>query len=227
MGIVVRFSRVHARASSQSTKSDLRAAKATNVSAVTPALLATEVAKIGDHHSAGTLSRCDHLVTVGTLAPMSDAIASLESQSRINSRKDVICEAISKVIGQSVLKCKAILSLDRKLSIGHTVQMSDSETETEYKQRFMARVAAARIARNLKQWQIAEALGMPQDKYKQYEKRSLLPHHLIGRFCILTSVDPVWLVTGRGQKPLKAIQVVESEVVPVTKAKRGRSKTAA
>src|SRR5687768_9671337 len=138
MGIVVRFSRVHARASSQPTKSALRAAKATNVSAVTPASLATEVAKIGDHHSAGTLSRCAHLVTVGTLAPMSDAIASREAQSAMRSRKDVICEAMSKVIGQSVLKCKAILSLDGKLSIGHTVQMTESETETEYKQRFMA-----------------------------------------------------------------------------------------
>lgn len=105
--------------------------------------------------------------------------------------------------------------------------MTESETETEYKQRFMERVAAARIARNLKQWQIAEALGMPQDKYKQYEKRSLLPHHLIGRFCILTSVDPEWLVTGRGQKPLKAIQVVADKPAPVTKPKRRRSQKAA
>lgn len=105
--------------------------------------------------------------------------------------------------------------------------MAESETETEYKQRFMARVAAARIARNLKQWQIAEALGMPQDKYKQYEKRSLLPHHLIGRFCVLTGVDPEWLVTGRGQKPLKAIQLVVEEPKPETKPKRRRSQKAA
>lgn len=105
--------------------------------------------------------------------------------------------------------------------------MSESETETEYKQQFMARVAAARISRNLKQWQIAEALGMPQDKYKQYEKRSLLPHHLIGRFCILTSIDPEWLVTGRGQKPLKAIQLADTEEASVTKPKRRRSQKAA
>ena len=131
------------------------------------------------------------------------------------------------LIGQSVLKCKANLSLDEELSLGHNVQMADSETETEYKQRFMERVAQARIARNLKQWQIAEALGMAQDKYKQYESRSLLPHHLIGRFCIVTRVDPEWLITGRGQKPLKPLQLAEQEPEPVKKPKRSRSKKAA
>lgn len=97
--------------------------------------------------------------------------------------------------------------------------MAESETEAEYKQRFMARVAEARIARGLKQWQLAEALGMPQDKYKQYESRSLLPHHLIGRFCIVTRVDPEWLLTGRGQKPIKAIQLADTEPEPVAKPK--------
>ena len=91
----------------------------------------------------------------------------------------------------------------------------------------MERVAQARIARNLKQWQIAEALGMAQDKYKQYESRSLLPHHLIGRFCIVTRVDPEWLITGRGQKPLKPLQLAEQEPEPVKKPKRSRSKKAA
>jgi len=158
---------------------------------------------------------------------MSDAIASLDPQSSINSRNDVICSAMPKLIGPIVLKRKANLSLDDELSLGHTVQMAESETETEYKQLFMARVAQARIARGLKQWQIAEALGMPQDKYKQYEKRSLLPHHLIGRFCIVTRVDPEWLVTGRGQKPLKPIQLAEPEEVPTNKPKRARTKKAA
>lgn len=105
--------------------------------------------------------------------------------------------------------------------------MSESETETEFKQRFMKRVADARVARGLKQWQIAEALGMPQDKYKQYEKRSLLPHHLIGRFCIICRVDPEWLVTGRGQKPMQPLQAVPSEPKPAAKAKPARKRRAA
>ena len=206
----------------------LRAARSTKVSAFNPALTATSVAKIGDHHSEGTLLRCAHFVTVGTLAPMSDAIASRDSQRPINSLNDVIFRTMPDVIGQSVLKCKAILSLDEELSLGHTVHMAESDIEAQFKQEFISRVKAARIATGMKQWQIAESLGMPQDKYKQYEGRSLLPHHLIGRFCIITRIEPDWLLTGRGQKPLKPLHVAETEEPASSpKPKRARSKRAA
>lgn len=227
MGIIVRFERRHARASSRSAGSVLRAAKATKVSAFNPALTATSVAKIEDHRSAGTLLRWNHFKTVGSLAPTSDAIASRVSQSLISSRNEVICLAMRKTIGPIVLKRKANLSLDEGLPLGHTVQMAESETETQFKQSFIERVKAARIATGMKQWQIAESLGMAQDKYKQYESRSLLPHHLIGRFCIVTRVDPEWLVTGRGQKPIKPLHLAEAEPEPMPKAKRARSKRAA
>jgi hypothetical protein len=102
--------------------------------------------------------------------------------------------------------------------------MSDNETETEYKQRFMGRIKAARVARSMKQWEIAEALGMAQDKYKQYETRSLLPHHLIGRFCIICRIDAEWLVTGRGQKPMKPVDLTAAEPAPAAaKSKRTRA----
>lgn len=116
-----------------------------------------------------------------------------------------------EVLGQSVLNCKAIPSLDGGLPLGHNVRMAESETEAEYKQRFMERVALARISRGWKQWQAGEALGMSQDKYKQYESRSLMPHHLIGRFCLVCRVDPEWLITGRGKKPIKPLQEVATE----------------
>lgn len=105
--------------------------------------------------------------------------------------------------------------------------MPESETETQYKQRFIERVAQSRIAVALKQWEIAEAMGIAQDKYKQYEKRSLLPHYLIGRFCIICRVDPEWLVTGKGKKPLKPLKLATSEPEPVAKPKRGRARRAA
>jgi predicted XRE-type DNA-binding protein len=79
--------------------------------------------------------------------------------------------------------------------------MAEPEAELEYKQQFILRVTKSRTASGMKQWQIAEAMGIPQDRYKQYETRSLMPHHLIGRFCIICRVDPEWLVTGRGKKP--------------------------
>ena len=104
--------------------------------------------------------------------------------------------------------------------------MADPGPEGEYKQAFIQRVKAARIAVNMKQWQVAEALGMPQDRYKQYETRSLLPHHLIGRFCIVTHVDPEWLVTGRGQKPLKPIHVAGGSPIVVRPKRKSASRAA-
>ena len=56
--------------------------------------------------------------------------------------------------------------------------MAKPETELEYK----LRVAKSRTASGMKRWQIAEAMGIPQDKYKQYVTRSSMPRHLIGRF---------------------------------------------
>lgn len=105
--------------------------------------------------------------------------------------------------------------------------MADSETETQFKQRFTKRIKEARIALGWKQWQMAEALGMPQDKYKQYEGRSLLPHHLIGRFCLVSHVDPEWLVTGHGQKPLQPLKLATSEPAAPAKPKRTRARRAA
>jgi DNA-binding transcriptional regulator YiaG len=86
--------------------------------------------------------------------------------------------------------------------------VAHSETEAQFKQSFIERVKAARVATGMKQWQVADALNIPQDKYKQYEVRSLLPNYLIGRFCIICRVEPEWLMTGKGQKPLKPPQDV-------------------
>lgn len=105
--------------------------------------------------------------------------------------------------------------------------MADSETEAEFKQGFMRRTKEARVARALKQWEIGDALGIPQDKYKQYESRGLLPHHLIGRFCIICRVDPEWLVTGRGKMaPSEPKQATDAPISPA-KAKKAKSRRAA
>lgn len=92
--------------------------------------------------------------------------------------------------------------------------MSDRESEGQFKQEFTERIKAARIALGWKQWQMADALDMPQDKYKQYEGRSFLPHHLIGRFCLITRIDPNWLMTGRGEKPIQPLKSVPTEPQP-------------
>jgi ribosome-binding protein aMBF1 (putative translation factor) len=203
-----------------------RAAKATSVSEVTPPDRAFSVERIADHRSAGILSRCRHFKTAGTRALTSEAKASGEGQRLITSRKERKL-AMSANLGHSVLKRKDKLALDGKNPLGHDVRMAENESEAQFKQAFTDRVKTARIATGMKQWQIAELLQIPQDKYKQYEGRSYLPHHLIGRFCIVCRVDPVWLVTGKGQKPLRPPHVVESEPEPKPKTKRTRRSKAA
>jgi DNA-binding XRE family transcriptional regulator len=218
---VIHFPGAHVRSSVLS-----RAAKATSVSEVTPPSRAFSVERIADHFSAGMRSRHRHLSTAGTLAPTSEAKASGEGQRPITSLKERNL-AIRHVLGQLVLKRKVNLSLDAKKPLGHDVRMADSDSEAQFKQAFTERVKAARIANNYKQWEMAEALGMAQDKYKQYEGRSYLPHHLIGRFCILCHINPEWLMTGRGQKPLKPPHIVDTEEAPVRKPKKAKRSRAA
>lgn len=220
MGIVIDLARRrHERASAVS-----RAAINVRVSALISD--ARPVSRIADHHSAGMLSRCHHLEMAEDRAPMSEAIASREGQSSITERKESIC-FIPDVLGHYVLKHKANLSLDAELSLGHTVRMAEHDEESQFKQEFIARVKAARASLGWKQWQMAEALGMPQDKYKQYEVRSYLPHHLIGRFCLVTRVDPEWLMTGHGEKPIQPVKLVEQELGEPAKPRRTKAKKVA
>jgi DNA-binding transcriptional regulator YiaG len=174
------------------------------------------------------LSRCHHLETADARAAMSEAKASLEGQSSITSRKELISVAINRRLGQLVLKRKDKMALDGKMFLGHNVRMTESDAEKQFKQEFIERVAAARIATGKKQWQVAELLNVPQDHYKHWEKGRLMPHHLIGRFCLVTNVDPVWLMTGKGQKPLKPPHLVETEEPrPVPRPKKARRSRAA
>lgn len=198
MGIVVRFPR-HVRASSW-----VRAAKAVKISAERPAAFAVSVPKITLHHSAGTASRCHHFETAEARAPMSDAIASREAHSSIMERnvaKDAK-SVMSESIGQTVLKGKAIASLDCELPIGHNVRMA-RKILTDFECRFLARTYAARKLKFETQEEIAASLqtDMKQDTYKQYEVRGPLPYELIDRFLKLTGVSYEWLFTGRGPGP--------------------------
>jgi len=104
--------------------------------------------------------------------------------------------------------------------------MADAETAAQHKQGFTARVKAARTARALKQWELADALGMTQDRYKQYETRSYLPPHLIARFCLICRVNPEWLMTGNGKMAPQERQEAASEAPPLQVSK-ARKKSAA
>ena len=105
--------------------------------------------------------------------------------------------------------------------------MADSEAEAQFKEEFIERVKAARIATGKKQWQVAELLNIPQDKYKHYEVGRQLPQYLVGRFCLVCNVDVGWLMTGHGAKPLRAPHLVEKEDPPIPKRKRTKRSRAA
>lgn len=224
MGIIY-FPEAHVRASTFS-----RAAKATSVSEVTPQERAFSVERIADHRSAGMLSRCRHFKTAGTRAATSAAKASGEGQRLITSRKERKL-AIRDVLGQLVLKRKDKVALDSKNTLGHNVRMAETDIKAQYEQEFIARVKAARIATGKKQWQVAELMDIKQDQYKHYEvltgKGRVIPHHLIGRFCLICSIDPNWLLTGKGAKPLQPPHMVEAEEKTVPRPKRAKRSKAA
>ncbi len=188
--------RHHARASA-----DSRAAKEVRSSAVTFADFARSVPSTSAHHTAGMLCLCHHLETTVALTRRSDAMASLEGQSSTTDRNEVIFD-MSEPIGQTVLKSKAILSLDCELPLGHTVRMARRPL-TDFECRFLARTCAARRLVAASQDEFAPTLqdGMKQDHYKQYESRSPLPHELIERCLWLTGVSYEWLFSGRGVGP--------------------------
>jgi transcriptional regulator with XRE-family HTH domain len=77
----------------------------------------------------------------------------------------------------------------------------DRMSETEERLSFIGRVRSARMARYPTQKPICVILGLDQGTYKQYEKRSPLPHRYIPKFCAACGVSLEWLLTGEGQGP--------------------------
>ena len=87
----------------------------------------------------------------------------------------------------------------------------DREDQSVFKQGFLRKTADARIKAGYTQEAIATLLNVPQDKYKHYEKRSLLPHHLIAAFCIATRTDPAWLFGLPSKRPTSALAPKQQE----------------
>jgi transcriptional regulator with XRE-family HTH domain len=71
------------------------------------------------------------------------------------------------------------------------------DTDAEFLAAMLARTRALRLKRGFNKKQMAEALGIPYDNYRQYEKRSPLPHHLIPRFAAIVDEDAGFVLTGR------------------------------
>lgn len=77
-------------------------------------------------------------------------------------------------------------------------------TPKEYRDDFLGRVKAARKAmtdpdtgKRLSQAKMAAILGLEQDHYKQFESRSMMPLHLLVKFCKHTDQHPWFMLTGQ------------------------------
>lgn len=73
-------------------------------------------------------------------------------------------------------------------------------TPKAYKKFFIARLRTIREGTGMRPREFASELGIPYDRYVKYERRSLLPLHLIERVCEITHVDCWFLITGRGTR---------------------------
>lgn len=68
--------------------------------------------------------------------------------------------------------------------------MGRATTPSRFKATFCRRLRAARILANLTQAEAAVALGVKDDTYSKYERRSPMPHYLIPKACDLFRVNP-------------------------------------
>lgn len=103
--------------------------------------------------------------------------------------------------------------------------MPGKQTLSEFRAAFKRRTALAREARGYTQEQLAELLNTTQGSYQKYEGRSLLPHHLVERFCLLCGIDSNWLLTGKGRAPTQVAPVDADAATPLRR--RGRPRKAA
>jgi transcriptional regulator with XRE-family HTH domain len=70
--------------------------------------------------------------------------------------------------------------------------------EDRYRSAITARLQLLRKAMGKSQPEMAEALGVPLDRYRKYETRTPLPGYLIEPLAELTGYSVHFIVTGRG-----------------------------
>jgi hypothetical protein len=81
--------------------------------------------------------------------------------------------------------------------IGGMVGRPDKpSTPASYRAAFFKRVRTARELYTEDYKVMAHALGTQEGTYYRYETRTMLPHHLVPRFCQITGVSADWLFNG-------------------------------
>lgn len=70
-------------------------------------------------------------------------------------------------------------------------------TEAEFNLALRARLRDLRTSRNQSQAQIAGLLGLEEDTYGSYERRSNIPLYYVPKVAAIYGVSLEWLLTGR------------------------------
>ncbi len=83
-----------------------------------------------------------------------------------------------------------------QMSIWGVTARRRPSTPKQYRDAFIERVKSARIMSTKSKQAIADELKVPLDTYRTWEKRTLLPHHMIIPFCEATGTDPWMILTG-------------------------------
>lgn len=101
------------------------------------------------------------------------------------------------MIGHIVQGCQDTVSKDIRTAWHHSAEMAANSEEAQFNEALIARVHRLRNERGWTAEQMATALGVPAERYRKYEYRSLLPHYLIERFALIVGRDVEYILTGK------------------------------
>lgn len=101
------------------------------------------------------------------------------------------------MIGQIVQSVKAPVSKDFPSLSWQDWPMTIWTREQEFNEAYIARIKQLREDRGWTSEQMATALGVPPDRYRKYEYRSLLPHYLVEQFATIVERDVTYVLTGK------------------------------
>ena len=65
---------------------------------------------------------------------------------------------------------------------------------------YIKRIRDLRIARGLTQAEMAVALGLPVERYKKYETRSVMPPYMVPRFAAIVGRTVEFVISGRNRR---------------------------
>jgi transcriptional regulator with XRE-family HTH domain len=79
--------------------------------------------------------------------------------------------------------------------------MKEENEEFAFNEALRARLKALREGKGWTAEQMAEALGIPPDRYRKYESRSPAPQYLIPRIALIMDKSIEYILTGKDKKP--------------------------